>query len=292
MPQDPSAYLLSLFGLTQKTALITGGSRGIGRNLTISLAQAGASVIIVARDPQAHHVQYTQSQVQLLGGTCHVIKADLSSRADVLSIVPTCKQRGWSVDIVVHCAGLQHRAPATDFPLDEWDSILRVNLDAGFILSREFAKEWFDGDLKDFASSLVVDTSEGMNTNSPAATRPGSHLRKKILFIASMTTFVGSTSIPAYTASKGAVGQLTKALSNEWAGRGINVNAIAPGYIATELTQDLRSGPQTAAIDARIPMGRWGVPEDLEAAVVYLCSRAAAYVSGEVHCVDGGFMGR
>lgn len=202
-------------------------------------------------------------------------QCDLSNRARLLSIVPEITRDGHEIDIFVHCGGLQHRCPAEDFPDSNWDEIIGVNLTAGFQLSRELAKLWLNTTLK--------------ATESPSNVQG----RKKIVFIASLTTYVGSTEIPAYTASKGAIGQLTKALNNEWMAKGINVNAIAPGYIGTDLTSDLRDGSdKEKKILDRIPAGRWGLPEDMAGSVIHLCSRSGDYIGGEVHAVDGGFLGR
>jgi 2-deoxy-D-gluconate 3-dehydrogenase len=179
------------------------------------------------------------------------------------------------IDIFVHCAGVQHRCAAEDFPDTAWDNILGVNLTAGFQLSRELAKHWLNTSLK--------------NPEIPTAVAG----KKRIIFIASMTTFTGSVEIPAYTASKGAIGQLTKALNNEWMAKGINVNAIAPGYIETELTRAIKDGSEKEKkILDRIPAARWGVPADLAGSVIHLCSRSGDYIGGEVHAVDGGYLGR
>lgn len=206
---------------------------------------------------------------------------DLADHKSVLSVVPrVCVEAGIDIDIFVHCGGIQHRSPAEDFPDEAWSSILDVNLTAGFTLSRDLAKHWF---------------STGADTTASSTSM------KKIIFIASITTFTGSIQIPAYTASKAAIGGLTKALSNEWTGKGINVNAIAPGYIATELTSALREyaangdGPERQKekdLLSRVPAGRWGIPEDLAGAVIHLASRSSNFISGEIHVVDGGFCGR
>jgi 2-deoxy-D-gluconate 3-dehydrogenase len=200
-------------------------------------------------------------------------QCDLSDREKILKIIPLISEHGDEIDIFVHCAGLQHRCPAQDFPDTNWDEIMNVNLTAGFQLSRELAKHWFNSSLKDFIGGIGR--------------------RKKIVFIASMTSFVGSMEIPAYTASKGAIAQLTKALNNEWMAKGINVNAIAPGYIETELTKAIKDGGQKEIeILQRIPAGRWGNPVDLAGAVIHLCARSGDYIGGEVHAVDGGYLGR
>ncbi|KAH8650524.1 2-deoxy-D-gluconate 3-dehydrogenase [Tricladium varicosporioides] len=269
------SYLSSIFGLKGRKALITGGTRGIGRALTIALASAGADIILLARNPNSNDVSSLLSEIQSLGRICDVYECDLSDRPKVLSIVPNLIRDNHEIDIFLHSGGLQHRCAAEDFPDTNWDEIIGVNLTAGFQLSRELAKHWLSTSLSNppFTSSIAS--------------------RKKIVFIASMTTFVGSTEIPAYTASKGAIGQLTKALNNEWMSKGINVNSIAPGYIATELTKDLQDGTDKEKnIIARVPAGRWGVPEDLAGSVIYLCSRGGDYVGGEVHAVDGGYLGR
>lgn len=165
---------------------------------------------------------------------------------------------------MVNCGGIQHRSPAEDFPISEWDSILNVNLTSPFLLSQAVAKHWL-------ATCL----------NPKHAAYDGQ--RKKIIFIASVTSFTGSVQIPAYSASKGAVAQLTKALNNEWMGRGINVNAIAPGYVQTALTSGIADDKEKEKhIMDRVPAGRWGLPDDLAGPIIYLCSRASDFVGGEV----------
>lgn len=171
------------------------------------------------------------------------------------------------IDILVNCGGIQHRAPAEDFPIAEWDNILNVNLTSGFVLSQAVAKHWL---------------STCLNPEHPSYA-PNNGERKKIVFIASVTSFTGSVEIPAYVASKGAIAQLTKALNNEWMAKGINVNAIAPGYIQTELTKGIGQDPEKEKhIMDRVPAKRWGLPDDLAGAIIYLCSRASDFVGGEV----------
>jgi 2-deoxy-D-gluconate 3-dehydrogenase len=188
--------------------------------------------------------------------------------------VPEIIGAGHDVDVLVHSGGIQHRSPAEDFPDSKWDEIVGVNLTAGFQLSREFAKHWLDTVLK--------------SPDRPEEVAG----RKKIIFIASVTTYTGNLQTPAYTATKGAIGQLTKALNNEWMDKGINVNGIAPGWIATELTGALRddSNRERKIMD-RIPAGRWGHPEDLVGSVIHLCSRSGDYIGGELIAIDGGFLG-
>ena len=201
-------------------------------------------------------------------------QCDLSDRDKVLKIIPLISDHGDEIDIFVHCAGLQHHCSAEIFPDKNWDDIMNINVTAGFQLSRELAKQWFKTSLKEY------ECEEGTR-------------RKKILFVASMTSFTGSVEIPAYTASKGAIAQLTKALNNEWMAKGINVNAIAPGYIETELTSGIRDGGEKEMmILQRIPAGRWGTPLDLAGAAIHLCARSGDYIGGEVHAVDGGYLGR
>jgi len=195
-------------------------------------------------------------------------------------VIAMLDQDGLEVDIFVHCGGLQHRCAAEEFPDAMWDEIIGVNLTAGFQLSRELAKHWLGSRLKGFSESRHLSSSDAVP-------------RKKIVFIASITSFTGSMEIPAYTASKGAIGQLTKALNNEWMSKGINVNAIAPGYIETELTRAIKEDSEKERpILERVPAGRWGRPEDLAGAVIHLCSKSGDYIGGELHVVDGGFLGR
>jgi len=276
-----SDYLSSLFGLRGKTALITGGTRGIGKGLTIALASAGADIILLARKPSDPTVTSTVAAVKNLGQRCHVYQCDLAQRSDILSVVPLlCEKDGHEIDVFVHCGGIQHRAPAEDFPIDKWDDVLSVNLTAGFLLSRELAKHWLETSLKEFKDDTGNSGFGGK--------------RKKIIFIASVTTFTGSVQIPAYVSSKGAMGSLTRALSNEWMAKGINVNSIAPGYFETDLTQGIRDdGEKERHVLERVPLGRWGVPEeDLNGAVIHLASRSSDFVGGTVYVVDGGFCAR
>jgi len=204
-----------------------------------------------------------------LGRKCIIYTADLSSKPSVSALVPKITADGHQITILLNCGGIQRRHPSHQFPDDDWDEVLQVNLNAVFALCR--------------------DVGAHMLSREPDATgRRGS-----IVNVASLLSFQGGLTVPAYAASKGGVAQLTKALSNEWAGKGVNVNAIAPGYIATEMNTALMNDEKRAEqIMARIPAGRWGRPEDFKGPVVFLASRAAAYVSGEVHVVDGGWMGR
>ncbi|RDW87486.1 hypothetical protein BP5796_03180 [Coleophoma crateriformis] len=271
-------YLSMLFGLDGKTVLLTGGVRGIGRQIAFALAEAGADIVLLARRPEDVDSINVATQVESFGRRCRTYKCDLSERAQVLGVVPQLHHDGVEIDCFVHCAGLQHRSPAEDFADDEWDTILGVNITAGFQLSRDLAKYWLGSSLHGYATLEAQEKSYKM---------------KKILFIASVLSFTGGVETPAYTASKGAVAQLTKALNNEWMSKGICVNSLAPGYIQTDLTAALRDGGEKERkIVERIPAGRWGHTDDLSGGVIYLLSRAGNYVGGEIHAVDGGFLGR
>jgi 2-dehydro-3-deoxy-D-gluconate 5-dehydrogenase len=233
-------------------------------------------------------VTSTVNEIKALGRHCHVYNCDLANRADILSIVDrVCKQDRHEVDILVHSGGIQHRSPAATFPDDKWDDILNVNLTAGFLLSREFAAHWLSTTLSNCPPPLPP--PEGPQ----AIPAPPPVERKKIIFIGSVLCFSGSMQVPAYVATKGAIAGVTRALNNEWMRQGINVNALAPGYIETELTSGIREdGEKERAVLKRVPLGRWGVPEDLAGAVVHLAGRGSDFVGGEVYVIDGGFNAR
>ncbi|KAL4787324.1 hypothetical protein BJX76DRAFT_318891 [Aspergillus varians] len=262
----------SLFSLQGKTALVTGGTRGIGAAMAIALAEAGADIILVQRDASntttRDHILNTLNRK----ATIHV--AELSDRASVKSIIPTLASQGHTPTILLNCAGIQRRHPSEKFPDEDWDEVINVNLTSVFTLCREFG---------DYILSLP-----------DSAFAPGGGKKKgSIINIASLLSFQGGFTVPAYAASKGGVAQLTKALSNEWTAKGINVNAIAPGYIDTDMNVALiADANRNAGIMARIPAGRWGKPEDFKGPVVFLASEASSYVSGELLTVDGGWMGR
>ncbi|CAI7656204.1 unnamed protein product [Penicillium bialowiezense] len=257
---------MDLFSLSGKTALVTGGTRGIGKAMALAMAEAGADIILVQRNTSN---QETMSLIEKLGRKATVYTADLSSKQSVGPLVATVLKDGHDIDILLNCAGIQRRHPSHLFPLEDWDEVLQVNLTTVFTLCR--------------------DVGAHMLTRQPDK----SGKRGSIINVASLVSFQGGLTVPAYAAAKGGVAQLTKALSNEWAAQGINVNAIAPGYIATEMnTALIQDEERAASILARIPAGRWGDPDDFKGSVVYLASRASAYVSGEVLTVDGGWMGR
>ncbi|RMZ05430.1 hypothetical protein D0860_05967 [Hortaea werneckii] len=245
-----------LFSLEGKTALVTGGTRGIGQAMAIALAEAGADVLLV-------------QAIEKLGRKSQIYTADLASNESMKSLLPKVLKDGYQIHILLNCGGIQRRHPAHQFPDDDWNEVMQVNLNAVFTLCRDVGAHML-------------------------ARSPDEHGRRgSIINVGSLLTFQGGINVPAYAASKGAVGQLTKALSNQWAAQGICVNAIAPGYIATEMNTALINDEKRAAsILERIPAGRWGNPEDFKGSVVYLASRASGYVSGEILTVDGGWMGR
>ncbi|KAJ5975985.1 2-dehydro-3-deoxy-D-gluconate 5-dehydrogenase [Penicillium waksmanii] len=263
------ASVASLFSLSGRTALITGGTRGIGQAMAFALAEAGADVILVQRDES--NTSTRDEIINRLGRKAYIHVAELSDRKSVKEIIPTVTSQGLKPDILVTCAGIQRRHPSHQFPDEDWDEVLEVNLSAVFVLCREFGAYLLSRDASEFPSGR----------------------RGSIINVASLLTFQGGITVPAYAASKGGIGQLTKALSNEWISKGINVNAIAPGYINTDMNVALiNDADRNAGIMARIPAGRWGKPEDFKGPVVFLASDASSYVSGEIVTVDGGWMGR
>ncbi|PTB70318.1 NAD(P)-binding protein [Trichoderma citrinoviride] len=259
--------MASVFSLEGSTALITGATRGIGQAVAIGLAEAGADIILIQRDTTS---TATKEAVEKIGRKAWVFTADLAVQEQVANIAKDVKAAGHKVDILVNCAGIQRRHPCEEFPDNDWNDVLQVNLNTVFTLCRDFGREML---------SLPP---------SPATGRRGS-----IINFASLLTFQGGFTVPAYAASKGAVGQITKSFANEWTAKGITVNAIAPGYIETDMNTALLNNPERlASISARIPAGRWGSPEDFKGTAVYLASKASAYVSGHILVVDGGWMGR
>lgn len=252
----------NLFDLSGKTALVTGCKRGIGRGMAIALARAGADVIGVSATLETTGSAVEQDVVAL-GRSFRGYACDFSSKQAILAFAEQVTRDVGQIDILVNNAGTIKRAPAAEHGDDLWDEVIEVNLSSQFRLTREIGK-------------TMVKQGSG-----------------KIIFTASLLTFQGGINVPGYAASKGGIGQLAKAFANEWAGFGVNVNAIAPGYIATDNTQDLRNDPdRDAAILSRIPAGRWGKPEDFDGPVVFLASDASQYVNGTVLTVDGGWMGR
>lgn len=254
--------ILKSFDLTGKTALVTGAKRGIGRGMAEALASAGADIIGVSASLENSGSDVEQA-VTAMGRSFTAYQCDFSDRSALHAFIAQLNTDGVAPDILVNNAGTIRRKPAAEHPDEWWDEVIEVNLSAQFVLSREIGR--------------------GMAERG----------RGKIIFTASLLTFQGGITVPGYAASKGGIGQLTKALANEWAGQGVNVNAIAPGYIATDNTEALRQDEDRAqSILARIPQGRWGTPEDFAGPTVFLASSASDYVNGEVLVVDGGWMGR
>ena len=249
------------FDLSGRTALVTGCRRGIGKAAAIALAAAGADVVGVSASLVPGSA--VAEKVEALGRSFHGYRCDFADRSAVYELVATVRRDVGAVDILVNNAGTIARTPAAEHPDEMWDRVLEVNLSAQFVLSRELGRD-------------MLARGHG-----------------KIVFIASLLSFQGGITVPGYAASKSGIAGLTKALANEWAGRGVNVNAIAPGYVATDNTQALRDDPvRSEQILVRIPAGRWAEPEDIAGAVVYLSSPAADYVHGVVLPVDGGWLGR
>ncbi len=249
-----------MFDLTGKVALVTGARRGIGLAMAHALASAGADIIAVSA--QIESGSMVQEVVQAQGRICRVLRCDLSKREETKRLAAQVLASG-DVDILVNNAGTIKRSPAAEHSDDDWDHVLEVDLTAPFVLTRELARP-------------MLQRGHG-----------------KIIFTASLLSFQGGINVPSYTAAKSGVVGLTKALSNEWSARGVNVNAIAPGYIATDNTQSLQDDPdRSAAILDRIPAGRWGRADDLAGATVFLASAGSDYVNGIVLPVDGGWLGR
>jgi len=254
--------ILENFQLTGKTALVTGARRGIGKAMAIALAQAGADIVATSAglEPAGSAVA---REIAACGRKSWGFACDLGDRQAVRAFIETVKRECPPIDILVNNGGSILRQPAAEHSDDYWDKIIEIDLSAQFILAREFGRDML---------------ARGAG---------------KIIFTASLLSFQGGITVPGYAAAKGGVAQLTKALANEWAGRNVQVNAIAPGYIATDNTAALRADAvRNPAILSRIPAGRWGDPADLAGAVVYLASSASDYVSGTVLTVDGGWMGR
>lgn len=254
--------VLENFSIAGKTALVTGCKRGIGKAMAIALAEAGADIIGVSASLE-HEGSAVEKEVRALGREFKAYACDFSNRKSLYAFIEEVKSASKRIDILVNNAGTIMRAPADQHSDEYWDTVMEVNLNAQFILSREFGKD-------------MIAQGSG-----------------KIIFTASLLTFQGGITVPGYAASKGGIGQLTMALSNEWAGKGVQVNAIAPGYIATDNTQALQDDPERCqAILSRIPAGRWGEPDDFKGPVVFLASKASDYMSGQIMLVDGGWMGR
>jgi 2-deoxy-D-gluconate 3-dehydrogenase len=252
--------VLDKFKLNGKTAIVTGSNQGIGQMYAKALAEAGADIIGVS---YSDDFEETEKIIRAAGRKFKYYVSDFSNRESIYEFVKNVKSDFEKVDILINNAGTIMRKPIAEHPDEYWDKVIEVNLSAQFILTREFGKE-------------MVANEYG-----------------KIVFIASLLSFQGGITVPGYAASKGGVKQLTMAFANEWASKGVTVNAIAPGYIATANTKALREDEvRNKAILDRIPQGRWGTPEDLMGTVVFLSSDASNYLNGSVVTVDGGWMGR
>ena len=251
----------NLFALKGKKALVTGCSRGIGRAMAVGLAEAGADIIGVSNSlaPGSD----TEKEVLARDRKFWGYAANLGDRVALYEFISQVKKEHSQIDILINNAGSIMRKPAAEHPDEYWDSVININLDAPFILTREFGKE-------------MIARGSG-----------------KVVFTCSLLSFQGGITVPGYAASKGAIASLVKAFANEWASKGVNVNGIAPGYIATDNTEALRNDPvRSKSILDRIPAGRWGETDDFKGITVFLCSDAASYVHGTIITVDGGWMGR
>ena len=253
--------ILEAFELKNKNALVTGSSRGLGAAIATALAQAGANVGCHGRSVDG---QATSETIRKMGRNSFYLAGDLSDATLYPALIGKTIEEFGSIDVLVNNAGVIRRAPAAEYPLSDWDELIAVNLTAVFRLCQLAGQD------------ILKRGAKG-----------------KILNIASLLSFQGGILVPAYAAAKGGIAQLTKALANEWASQGINVNAIAPGYMATDNTTALRQDPQRSRqILERIPAGRWGEPSDVAGAAVFLCSSASDYIHGQVMAVDGGWLGR
>jgi len=253
---------MGMFDLTGKLAVVTGCRRGIGLAMAEALAGAGADIVGVSRQLETEASE-VQQRVEATGRTFAGHCVDFADRVAVQQFASVLGSGGRAVDIIVNNAGTIARSAAVDHADDAWDTVLEVNLTAPFVLTRELGKG-------------MVERGSG-----------------KVIFTASLLSFQGGIRVPSYTAAKSGIAGLVRAFSNEWAPHGVNVNGIAPGYIETDVTQELRNDPdRNRSLLERIPTGRWGRPEDLAGATVFLASRAADYVSGAIIPVDGGWLAR
>ena len=253
---------MSNFRLDNKLALVTGCSRGIGMAIAIDLANAGADIIGVSNSMPKQGSE-VQKAVEATGQKFYPYAVDFSNRTALHAFIEKVKLDHPRIDFLINNAGSIMRAPAAEHSDEYWDTIMEINLNAQFVLTREIGKR------------MVADKSG------------------KIVFTCSLLSFQGGINVPGYAASKGAITSLLKAFANEWAAHGVNVNGVAPGYIETDNTEALRADPERSkSILSRIPAGRWGKSADLAGAYVFLCSSAADYINGSIITVDGGWMGR
>ena len=249
------------FRVDGKLALVTGSSRGIGMSVAVALAESGADIIGVSSKLEAY--SKIEKAVEKAGKKFYAFQCDLTDRKSLYAFIEKVKKDHPKIDILINNAGHILRKPVAEHPDEYWDNIININLNAQFILTREIGKR-------------MVEQGYG-----------------KIVFTCSLLSFQGGINVPGYAASKGAVSSLLKAFANEWAQHGVTVNGVAPGYIATDNTAQLRSDAErSAAILSRIPANRWGTPEDMAGAFVFLSSPASDYMNGTIVTVDGGWMGR
>ena len=254
--------VLTTFSLTGKVALVTGCKRGIGKAMAEALAEAGADIIGVSANLEPEGSDVAKA-VESRGQKFYAYRADFGNREVLYAFINQVKKDHPIIDILVNNAGTIQRKPAAEHPDEYWDEVIAINQTAQFLLTREIGRD-------------MIARGSG-----------------KVIFTASLLTFQGGINVPGYAASKGAIGSLVKAFANEWAGSGVNVNAIAPGYISTDNTEALRADQaRSQSILSRIPAGRWGEPEDFKGPIVFLASNAASYVHGTILTVDGGWMGR
>ncbi len=248
-----------LFDLTGKVAIVTGGTTGLGEGMAMGLAEAGADIMLVDITESNNTVE----KIKSMGRKVHLKLTDLSKMESILEVVEETISIFGKIDILVNNAGIIRRTPAIDFSEKDWDDVMNLNSKTVFFLSQAAAKD-------------MMKRGSG-----------------KIINVASLLAFSGGINVPSYAASKGAVAQITKALANEWASKGININAVAPGYMITNNTANLRKDPErTQSISERIPADRWGTPEDLKGPAVFLASKASDYLNGHILLVDGGWMAR
>jgi 2-dehydro-3-deoxy-D-gluconate 5-dehydrogenase len=250
---------MNLFMIEGKKAIVTGGGRGLGYGMAEGLLEAGCEVAIIGSSEKSLAVA---AAFREKGFKCYGVKANLIDRKENYRAFAECLEAlGGDVDILVTAAGIQRRHSAEEFPIEEWDEVLNINLNSVFIMCQ-------------LAGRIMLKKGYG-----------------KIINVASMVSFFGGQTIPAYAAAKGAVAQLTKELSNDWAGRGVNVNAIAPGYMATDMNEALlQNEARCEQISQRIPAGRWGTGNDMKGAAIFLASAASDYISGAIIPVDGGYL--
>jgi 2-dehydro-3-deoxy-D-gluconate 5-dehydrogenase len=251
---------VDLFSLDGKVAAITGATRGIGRAMAIALAEAGSDIALLQRSKEFLGVK---EEIERLGRKCFIVNCDLENASEVSEAISSVVAYFGNLDILVNNAGIQRRSPAVDFAEEDWDAVMNVNLKTVWLLCQQAGRQML---------------------------KQGSG---KIINMASLLSYQGGITVPAYAAAKGGVAQLTKALSNEWAAKGVNVNGIVPGYIATDMNEALiNDETRSRQIIERIPAGRWGQADDFKGAVVFLASDASAYIHGHLLAVDGGWLGR